>query len=134
MSEREDLNSVNRDDTRYGHLVGDALDRPAPDPEPDPADHVDVGTHYLTVNDERPAIEDYNGLQWTFVTDDGTITAVDCAHYCPGPGHVDPMGFRRWGEVPDPVREAALSALNGHGRENEVVDQQAIDEAAEAES
>lgn len=120
-----------RSQTKYGDRVGDALGRPAPEPEPDPADRVEIGTHYLTVNDERETIEDYNGLQWTFVTDAGTITAVDCAHYCPGPSHVDPMGLRAWGEVPEPVRNEALSALNGHGRESEVVDVEAINDAAE---
>jgi hypothetical protein len=120
-----------RSETKYGDRVGDALDRPAPGPEPNPADHVAVGTHYLTVNDEREAIEDYNGLQWTFVTEQGTITAVDCSHYCPGPGHVDPMGFRAWGDVPEAVRNEALSALNGHGCESEGVDIEAINDAAE---
>ncbi|RLM32648.1 hypothetical protein [Haloarcula sp. Atlit-120R] len=131
MSEHDDLNSVNREDTKYGDRVGDALDRPAPEPETEPADHVNVGTHYLTVNDEREAIEQYNGLQWTFVIEAGTITAVDCSHYCPGPGHVDPMGFRAWDDVPELVRDEALSALNGHGREGDVVDIEAVDEAAE---
>jgi len=131
MSEHDDLNSINRSDTKYVDRVGDALDRPAPETEPNPSDHVEVGTHYLTVNDERPAIEDYNGLQWTFVTEHGTITAVDCAHYCPGPTHVDPMGLRTWDEVPEPVRDEALSALNAHGREDEIVATEQIAEAAE---
>ncbi|WP_135306317.1 hypothetical protein [Haloarcula amylovorans] len=130
MSNANDLNSINREDTKYGDLVGDALDEDTnPAPEPEPA--VEVGTHFLTVNDERDAIEDYNGLQWSFVIEQGTIIAVDCAHYCPGPGHVDPMGFRAWGDVPQLVREEALSALNGHGREDEIVDVESIDQAAE---
>lgn len=124
-----------RSETKYGDLLPeDGVEANDPEPEPDEREdpRVSVGTHYLTVNDERDEIEKYNGLQWTFVMlDDGTITAVDCAHYCPGPGHTDPMGFRRWDQVPRRVQRKALRALNGLGREAEIVDEEQINEAAE---
>jgi len=126
----EQLNSVNREDTKYGHLVDDdAFEEEEPETEPDP--RVEVGTHFLEINDEREAIEKYNGLVWSFLIDDGTVTAVSVSHYCPGPGHTDPMGFRSWDAVPGRVKRKGISALNGLGREDEVVDIQAVNEAAE---
>ena len=34
---------------------------------------------------------------------------------------LDPMCFRTWVDVPKPVRDAVLSALNGHGWADEIV-------------
>lgn len=99
------------------------------EPDEPEAQPVTVGTHFLTVNDERDGIEKYNGLQWSFLIDEGTITAVDKSHYCPGPSHMDPIGFAAWSDVPRQVRECALDALNGSVEE--IVDVEAVDEAAE---
>lgn len=95
--------------------------------EPDPPERgsVEVQNHVVRVNDERDSIDDYNGFVWRFIVEDGTITAVDQEHYCLGPGHTDPMGFRRWKDVPGPVKRAALSAING--TEEEHVDHAEID-------
>jgi len=93
---------------------------------------VRVGTHHLEIYDERPHVErrGYNGLVWRPLIEDGRITAVDVQHYCPGPGHTDPMGLRAWDEVPPSVRETILDAL-GAEKATDVVDIQATEEAAE---
>lgn len=100
------------------------------DPPDDTSPVVNVSMHSLVVNDERPVIERYNGLQWRFLIDEGTITAVDKSHYCPGPGHVDPMGFRAWSDVPETVKRVVLRELNAT-EASEVVDVEATEEVAE---
>lgn len=94
-----------------------------------PRVHVDM--HLLVINDEREEIERYNGLQWSFMfDDDGMIYGVDVRHYCPGPGHVDPMGFVSWDDVPNQVRRTVLRELNAtHSRG--VVDIESTREVAE---
>jgi hypothetical protein len=86
--------------------------------------------HVLVMNDEREEIDRYNGLQWYFLIDDGTITGVDVSHYCPGPGHTDPMGFVGWSDVPDRVQRAVLRELNAR-EVSDVVDIEATEEVAE---
>lgn len=114
------------ENTKYGEMI---QDHEWTDPEPDPVDPdgpVEVSHHLLTINDERESIEKYNGLQWSFVIDDGTITAVGKSHYCPGPSHVDPMGSVAWDDVPGLVQRAALRELNG--TTEEIVDVEATEE------
>lgn len=91
---------------------------------------VTVDMHTLVINDEREEIERYNGLQWWFVIADGLITGVDVSHYCPGPGHTDPMGFVSWADVPKQVQSAVLRELNARDA-GEVVDIEAIADIAE---
>jgi len=130
MSGHDDLNTVKRDETKYGHLVDDdAFEVDEGEVEPEPV--AEVRSHFLEVKDERDEIEKYNGLLWSFVLEDGTITAVSVSHYCPGPSHTDPMGFRSWDAVPGRVKRKGISALNGLGREDEIVDIEAVNEAAE---
>lgn len=106
-----------------GHLEEDEQDR-----EPaGPAVEVD---HHLIVNDERDEIERYNGLQWRFIFEDAEIVAVDKSHYCPGPGHTDPMGFRAWSDVPETVQNAVLQTMNADGA-SEVVNLEECEEVAE---
>lgn len=94
-----------------------------------PRVHVDM--HLLVINDEREEIERYNGLQWRFIFDgDRMINGVDVSHYCPGPSHVDPMGFVSWDDVPDQVRRVVLRDLNADDA-SEVVDIEATREIAE---
>jgi hypothetical protein len=102
------------------------------DPEPQ-APAVRTGTHFIEIYDERPAVErmGYNGLVWTPVIDEGTITAVAVDHYCPGPMHTDPMGYRAWEAVPPSVKQAMLDALNADDAEA-VVDIEATREVADA--
>lgn len=96
--------------------------------EPD----VRVGMHSLEVHDERPAVErmGYNGLVWRTSIEDGRVTAIDVSHYCPGPGHTDPMGLRAWDDVPTAVQKTILGAL-GAQRPTDVVDIMATEEVAE---
>ena len=98
------------------------------EPEPDPA--VRVGNHSLWINDERDAIERYDGLQWWFVIEDGLITGIDLSHYCPGPSHTDPIGWRAWEDVPEPVQNVVLWELNAE-EASEVVDFDACREVAD---
>jgi len=98
-------------------------------PQVDEDAPVSVGHHSLEVRDERDSIERYNGFTWSAVIEDGQIVAVDQQHYCPGPGHTDPMGFSRWDEVPQLVRKQFLASLNG--TEDEVVNVERVNEAGE---
>lgn len=91
-----------------------------------------TGSHVLYINDERDEIERYNGLQWWFLFDEGVITGIDVSHYCPGPGHTDPMGFRRWDDVPAPVQAQVLTELNAESTD-EVVDIEAVNDVADRE-
>jgi len=102
----------------------------ADEEEPNPPERgvVEAENHTVRVRDERDSIERYNGFVWTFIIEDGIITAVDQAHYCPGPSHTDPMGFRSWRDVPGLVRREALNAING--TEEEHVDHGEIDKVA----
>lgn len=103
------------------------------DDEPAESDAVEVGMHFLEIYDERQSIDRYNGLVWHFVfDDDNRITGVDLSHYCPRPGHTDPMGFRRWDQVPIAVQEAVLDALNAD-RADEVVDRDACAEVVDGQ-
>lgn len=91
---------------------------------------VSVDIH-LDVCDEREEIEGYNGFRWTFVfNDEGMIHGVDKSHYCPGPGHTDPMGFRAWADVPEEVCEVVLERMNAD-EASEIVDIEATEEVAE---
>lgn len=102
--------------------------------EPEPANApVEVSRHTLVVNDESDQIDRYNGIQWRFVIEGGTITACDKSHYCPGPGHTDPMGFRAWGDIPDRVQRSVLRELNANAAP-QVVDIEATEEVAEDEA
>ena len=94
---------------------------------------VSVGNHALWINDEREEIERYDGLQWWFIIEDGTITGIDLGHYCPGPSHIDPMGFRAWDDVPEAVQRVVLRELNADSAED-VVDFEACAEVAEGPS
>lgn len=93
---------------------------------------VRVGMHFLETYDERESIERYNGLVWSPVIDDGTITGVGVSHYCPGPSHTDPMGFRAWDDVPGAVKRKILLALNATD-ESEIVDVEATREVADCD-
>lgn len=93
---------------------------------------VRVGMHFLEIYDERECIERYNGLVWSPVLDEGTITAVAVDHYCPGPSHTDPMGYRAWGDVPAIVQREILTALNVRNA-SEVVDIEATREVADSD-
>ena len=104
-----------------------------PEPEEPPEDpHVYTDSHILSVNDERPEIEKYDGLQWWFLIDDGMITGIDLSHYCPGPSHTDPIGFRAWEDVPGRVQRVVLRELNAADA-SEVVDIEACAEVADRE-
>lgn len=118
------------DDTKYS-IPDDHWDEDEED-SPESRRNVRVGTHFLEIYDERPHVErmGYNGLVWHPLIEDGRITAVDVQHYCPGPGHTDPMGLRAWDEVPPSVRETVLDAL-GAEKATDVVDIRATEEAAE---
>ncbi|MWG36530.1 hypothetical protein [Halomarina oriensis] len=109
-----------------GHWDEDTGDD-AGDDEP-----VYVDTHFLTINDERDSIERYNGLQYDFVLEDGVIVGIHQSHYCPGPGHTDPMGYVAWGELPRTVRLTALDALHERSPRH-CVDVEACAEAAGGE-
>lgn len=116
------------DETAKYHVPDDHWED---DSEPEPVTApVEVSRHTLAVNDESDQIGRYNGIQWHFVIDEGTITACDKSHYCPGPGHTDPMGFRAWGDVPDRVQRVVLRELNV-STAPEVVDIEATEEVAE---
>lgn len=111
-------------DTKYGDMIEDHEWTEPPEPG-DEGHPVEVGHHMLTIKDERESIETYDGFQWSFLIDDGTITAVDQSHYCPGPSHVDPMAFVAWGDVPEAVQRVALREMNG--AVEEVVDVEATE-------
>lgn len=101
------------------------------DDEPEhPEDQAIETSHHIRINDERDSIERYNGLQWWCIVEDGVVTAIDKSHYCPGPGHTDPMGFRGWSDVPGPVQKAILNELNASGAED-VIDIEATEDVAE---
>lgn len=120
-----------RDETKYGDRLDGHDWSEDDDFQEEPASEaVTVAHHMLTINDERDAIDRYNGLKWRFIIDDGTITAVDKSHYCPGPGHTDPMGFRAWGDVPSLVQKRVLEEMNASSAD-EIVDIGATEEAAE---
>lgn len=85
---------------------------------------------HLKVYDERDSIERYNGLEWWFSMEGGTIVAVQKGHYCPGRGHIDPMGPRGWSDVPEQVRREVLRQLNVTDA-TEVVDIERTEELAE---
>lgn len=118
---------VAREDTKYGALIEDHdWTEPESWDDGEPAASVDVHMHSLVVNHE-PEESRYNGLQYWFLIDDGTITGVDKQHYCPGPGHTDPMDFVAWGDVPAAVRRTVLAELNAESAD-EVVDVEATEE------
>jgi len=115
------------DHTKYGDRIpDDAWVDDEPEQHEDEPIEVD---HFITIKDERDAIERYNGLVWRPIIEDGVVTAVDKSHYCPGPGHTDPMGCVAWSDVPTPVQKAILQALNTS--EKQAVDIEATEEAAE---
>lgn len=116
------------DNTKYGDRIpDDAWTADEPDHPEDQAIEID---HHIRIKDERDAIERYNGLVWRPVIKDGVVTAIDKSHYCPGPGHTDPMGFVAWSDVPGPVQKAILQALRANTAE-EVVDIEATEEVAD---
>lgn len=119
---------TSRSDTKYGEMLEDH-DWESDDEQPDP-EVVNVGHHHLTILDTREEIERYNGLEWRIIIEDGMVTIVDVGHYCPGPGHIDPIGFVAWNDVPEPVKTIILDELNAESAE-EVVDIQAINELGE---
>lgn len=121
-----------RDSTKYGEMIedhewGDGDDGGEKDSNPDVEAKIS-----LRVYDERDEIDRYNGYEWWFVFDDesGLIEAVDQGHYCPDRGHIDPMGFTAWDDVPAEVRSAALNALRVDDAEV-IVDKEATREVAE---
>lgn len=111
-----------------GHEWADEKDQENGREEP----RVRVGTHFLEIYDERESIEQYNGLVWSPLIDDGMITGVAVSHYCPGPSHTDPMGFRAWDDVPTSVQRKILNALNATDA-RDIVDVEETREVADCE-
>ena len=118
------------DNTKYGDRIDDDhWEEVDEDDDTEETTHVSV-RHTMRVNDERPEIDRYNGFVWWVIIEDGVVTAIEQSHYCPGPGHTDPMGFREWGDVPTEVRDAILESMNADSV-TEVVDIERCAEAAE---
>lgn len=95
--------------------------------ETSPAVTADI---HLKVYDERDSIERYNGFEWWFLVEDGTIVGVEKGHYCPSRGHIDPMGPRGWSDVPEQVQREVLRQLNVRDA-SEVVDIERTEELAD---
>lgn len=122
---------VAREDTKYGDHLEDHDWSEDDDFQEEPASEaVEVSRHTLVINDERDAIDRYNGLKWMFLIDEGIVTAIDKSHYCPGPGHTDPMGFEGWSDVPSLVQKRVLEEMNA-SRAEDVVDIDRTEEVAE---
>ena len=98
---------MTEDDTKYGDRIDDDH---WDEVDEEPA-HVSV-RHTMRINDERPEIDRYNGFVWWVIIEDGVVRAIEQSHYCPGPGHTDPMGFREWEDVPQEVQNEILDAIN----------------------
>ncbi|MDS0280045.1 hypothetical protein NDI85_19865 [Halomicroarcula sp. S1AR25-4] len=136
VSEHDDLNSVNRSDTKYGDRVGDALDRPAPEPEQ--PDRTSVTDHDIEVIYETdPGRDDGYGREKYSATiryDDETgepYVLFVVEHRWKGNYWRDVTDWD-WRDVPEPVRQRIAAALPVDGPAALATDQRLIDAGGES--